>query len=199
MHIHKLLFPHRMYQDRLSTAFRLSALTVVVVLSLGCTSQSSRKNTESTPVQAEPAPPSSHSPSTAPNVQASATPQASSESETRKNMINITVNNRVFEATLSDNPTVQRFINKLPLTLDMQDLHSNEKFYYFQESFPTAAQSIGRIQAGDLMLYGDNCLVLFYQSFTTRYPYTRMGRIPQISGLSEALGSGNAKITFSKK
>lgn len=113
--------------------------------------------------------------------------------------MDITVNNRVFEAVLLDNPTTQNFVNRLPLTLEMKDLHHNEKFYYFQTGFPTLAQSIGQIQAGDLMLYGNDCLVLFYKSFATSYTYTRMGRIYDISGLAEALGSGVVSVALNRK
>lgn len=59
-------------------------------------------------------------------------------------------------------------LEKLPLTLNMDELNGNEKFYFFSEKFPTDSEPVGNIRAGDLMLYGSLCLVLFYESFSIR-------------------------------
>lgn len=84
----------------------------------------------------------------------------------------------------------------MPLTINMSELHGNEKYYYFNQSLPTNSERIGNIENGDLMLYGSDCLVLFYESFSTSYTYTRLGKIDNPSGLSEAVGKGNVQVTF---
>jgi len=125
--------------------------------------------------------------------------QGNKVQDVEKTVIIITVNNREFEAELINSPTSQYLLGKLPFTIEMRDLHNNEKFFYFQNKFPTNMQSIGNIKAGDLMLYGDDCLVLFYESFSTTYRYTRIGSIVDAKGLIDTLGPGSVKITFRKK
>ncbi|WBA44074.1 cyclophilin-like fold protein [Hymenobacter canadensis] len=101
-----------------------------------------------------------------------------------------------FTATLLDNPTSTAFVARLPLTLAMSELNSNEKYHDLQASLPTNAASPGSIQAGDLLLYGANTLVLFYQPLSTSYRYTRMGRVDNPAGLTAALGRDSATVTF---
>lgn len=95
-----------------------------------------------------------------------------------------------------NNPTAKVLQARLPLTLSMQDLHQNEKYFYFDEPFPTNPERVGSIRAGDVMLYGDDCLVLFYKDVETSYAYTRIGRVEDFSTLAPLLGSGMVELTF---
>lgn len=117
---------------------------------------------------------------------------------TYTNKMKITVGSTVFNATLNDNATVTAFKAMLPLTINMSELGGVEKFYYFPSgtTLPVNASNPGTIQNGDLMLYGNNCLVLFYTTFNTSYTYTRLGRVDNPAGLAAALGSGSVTITF---
>lgn len=113
------------------------------------------------------------------------------------NQLTITVGTASFTVTLADNATSAAFKGRLPLTLEMSELNGNEKYDYLSESLPTVASNPGTIQAGDLMLYGSSCVVLFYETFRTSYSYTRIGRIDNPSGLAVALGRGSVSVTFS--
>ena len=95
-----------------------------------------------------------------------------------------------------DNETVQKFIELLPLTMDMQELNGNEKYYYMETSLPTNSEKVGYIDAGDIMLFGDNCLVLFYKSFSTPYSYTRIGHIENVENLETCVGQQNITVTI---
>lgn len=110
--------------------------------------------------------------------------------------LKITVGTNTFSATLYNNATVTAFKTRLPLTINMKELNSNEKYVDLPDNLPTNASNPSTIQAGDLMLYGSNTLVLFYKSFSTSYSYTPMGRIDDTSGLAAALGSRNVTVTF---
>jgi hypothetical protein len=132
--------------------------------------------------------------------------EISSDSIQRNNMVNIndtvktrmkiTIGATVFTATLYNNPTATAFKAMLPLTINMSELNGNEKFYYFSGTLPANASVGGDIRSGDLMLYGNNCLVLFYEDLNSSYSYTRLGRIDNVNGLVKALGTGSITIKF---
>lgn len=112
-------------------------------------------------------------------------------------IVNISIQgkNAVFTAQFYDNPTARELYSRLPMTLGMSAM-AHEKYYYLEQSLPTDSERISRIDAGDIMLWGNDCLVVFYESFDTTYSYTRIGRISDVSGLAEFLGSGDATLTF---
>lgn len=110
--------------------------------------------------------------------------------------IAISVNGTLFTATLEDNGAGQAFADMLPLTLNMSEMNGNEKYCYLDASLPVESFRPGTIRAGDLMLYGSSCVVLFYETFSSGYSYTRLGRIDNPQGLADAAGSGNASVGF---
>lgn len=115
------------------------------------------------------------------------------------NQLKMTVGAAVFSVTLESNAAATALKAMLPLTVSMAEMNGNEKYYYLPEGLPTASSSPGTIRAGDLMLYGSSCLVLFYETFRTSYSYTRIGRVDDPSGLSAALGAGDVRVTFEMK
>jgi hypothetical protein len=110
--------------------------------------------------------------------------------------LKITIGTYVFIATLYNNATVTAFKAKLPININMTELNGNEKYSDFTGNLPVNASKPGTIQAGDLMLYGSNTLVLFYKTLSTSYSYTRLGHVDNPSGIATALGSGNATVKF---
>jgi len=124
------------------------------------------------------------------------TESKSSEDESAMINISLTVGGSAFSAKLYDNDATRVFLQGFPMTLNMTELNGNEKYIYLSDSLPTDSQRVGSVNAGDLMLYGSDCLVLFYESFTTSYNYTKLGYIENVSRLADALGHGSVQVTF---
>ncbi len=130
------------------------------------------------------------------DIKISENEQDTSVEEDNMIKINVIINGKNFSATLYDNKTVKELINKLPLTINMSELNGNEKYYYFNDNFTTLPERVGTIKSGDLMLYGSDCLVLFYDSFSTSYSYTKIGYLDNPEGLKNIVGNGTVNVVI---
>ena len=71
----------------------------------------------------------------------------------------------------------------LPLELEINELNGNEKYAVVPKKLPKEDEVIRKINIGDLMLYQNNYLVLFYKNFSTSYSYTKLGRVVEVDKL----------------
>ena len=99
-------------------------------------------------------------------------------------VVKVKINDDEYELKLSDNETAKEFLKLLSLNIKMKELNGNEKYYYLKDSLPSNPQMVGQIEKGDVMLYGDDCIVIFYKTFTTTYSYTKIGHIDGLNELS---------------
>ena len=110
--------------------------------------------------------------------------------------VELHIGDTVFSVVLEQNEAVQSLLQQLPLQLEMRELNGNEKYATLPQALPVQAAVPDQIQTGDLMLYGSDCLVLFYETFATSYSYTRLGRVTDASALAETVGSGSVTVTI---
>ena len=113
-----------------------------------------------------------------------------------ENHVHMQVGDQHFEIALADTEAARAFAALLPLALEMAELNGNEKYATLPQSLPSNAHPPGRIEAGDVMLYGTDTVVVFYESFRTGYRYTRLGRVRDAKNLAQALGTGSAQVRF---
>ena len=106
--------------------------------------------------------------------------------------IQVIINGKTYNAKIEENETAKSFVNMLLVEYDMNELNGNEKYVYLDNTLTTNPYSPKHIEAGDIMLYGNNCLVVFYKSFDTSYSYTKIGHIENLLDL----GNGNINIKF---
>jgi hypothetical protein len=128
-------------------------------------------------------------------VATNAAPPSARPEESRMWM---TVGERRFAITLTGNAAAREFAARLPLTLDMEELNGNEKHADLRAALPAHASRPGTIRNGDLMLYGTNTVVVFYETFDSSYAYTRLGRVDDAADLPRELGRGRVRIVFSR-
>ena len=107
------------------------------------------------------------------------------ESDVMASDIKVVINDQTYILKLENNDTAKEFINLLPLEYTMNDLNNNEKYVYMNNYLTTNSYNPKRIEKGDVMLYGNNCLVIFYKSFDTLYSYTKVGHIDNLDDLED--------------
>ena len=116
------------------------------------------------------------------------------ENDSEVNEMKVNINGTEYTAHFYDTKAAEEFKAMLPLTLNMSELNGNEKYIYMDQDFTTASEKVGSIKKGELMLYGSSCVVLFYDSFSTPYSYTRLGYIDDPDRLEKAVGSGSVTV-----
>lgn len=126
----------------------------------------------------------------------SAAQQSVYQEEDNMQEIEIQIGEKTFMASLYDNETARAFAALLPLQVTMYELNGNEKYANLAQRLPTAERTPDSIRTGDLMLFGSDCLVLFYEDFSTSYRYTPVGRLEAPEKLAQTLGTGNVTVTF---
>ena len=119
------------------------------------------------------------------------------EEENSEMQMNVQVGGSTFTATLEENEAVDALVEMMeqgPVTIQMSDYSGFEKVGPLGTSLPTSNQQT-TTQAGDIVLYQGNQIVIFYGS--NSWSYTRLGHIDDLTGWEEALGSGDVTVTFS--
>ena len=139
----------------------------------------------------------------APSSEPSPAPTESNGSERHKAddsmpTINIQIGNKNFTAALYDNESARTIVEEMPFTVKMNDFANQEKVINLSFTLPSArTETPATIKAGEIYLWSDNNLVLFYTTFSNSYSYVPVGYITDVIGLTDALGSGSVEITFS--
>lgn len=121
----------------------------------------------------------------------------STEKEAAQMKWTVQVDGQTFTATPEDNDAAEaltEMMREAPVVIQMSDYSGFEKVGPLGLSLPTS-NSQTTTQAGDIVLYQGNQVVIFYGS--NSWSYTRLGRIEDLNGWEEALGSGDVTVTFS--
>ena len=102
------------------------------------------------------------------------------------------INDKEYTINLEDNSTAKKLFELTPLEVTMEELNGNEKYIYLSDSFPVDPYKPGHVEQGDVMLFDNACLVIFYKSFDTPYSYTKIGHIDNLPDL----GKESIKVKF---
>lgn len=108
----------------------------------------------------------------------------------------ITIRDKNFTALLENSNAAEELVKLLPMEILMNEHNGNEKFFNLSKSISGKASIPRKIEPGEIMIWGSNTLVLFYESLYPSYSYIRIGKIDDIEGLSKAVGRGRVRVKF---
>lgn len=130
------------------------------------------------------------------NPQSQAMEHKQNKEENHKMQMNVQINGSTFTAVLEENEaadTLAEMVKQNPVTIRMRDYAGFEKVGSLGTSLP-ASDHQTTTEAGDIVLYQGDQIVMFYGS--NSWSYTRLGYIGDLDGWEEALGSGDVTVTF---
>ena len=102
----------------------------------------------------------------------------------------------VLEAQLFDTEAARALAAMENPVFLMADLNGEEKFAYLPQALTESPELMETVKAGDILLFGNKCLVIFYQDAVTAFGYTPIGRILNPEMLPQLLGEGDVQVTF---
>ncbi len=182
----------------------LLCMAAIILFLSGCTDSSLSKTNLQTKNESsslgDEASPASANDADSSNTQQVNVPQPDTNSDTEENMVKkmtLQIGNSSFTATLENNPAVDAFVemmNDSSVIIQMNDYSGFEKVGSLGTNLP-ADDKQTTTHAGDIVLYNGNQIVIFYGS--NSWSYTRLGKIDDLSGWEDALGSGDITVTFS--
>lgn len=123
--------------------------------------------------------------------------QESFDGEDAEMRLNVQVGDQIFTATLEDNVAADAFVSMMeeePVVIQMSDYSGFEKVGPLGRKLPSDNRQL-TTQAGDIVLYNNNQIVIFYGP--NSWSYTKIGKIDDLSGWEDALGNGDVTVTFS--
>ena len=128
---------------------------------------------------------------------ASSSKRAQAQTTVSEMKINITIDGKTLPVNLVDNEATRALVaalQKSPINYEADDYGGFEKVGGLGRSLPTSNQQI-TTEAGDVILYSGNQIVLFYGS--NSWSYTRLGRIQYttLDELKSFLKAGQGRIS----
>ena len=110
--------------------------------------------------------------------------------------VKVKINDTVFDVELENNAATHELVKTLKkgnVTVNATDYGNFEKVGDLGFSLPTSDEQV-TTAPGDIVLYHGNQVSLFYESHS--WSYTKLGKIQNVAGLGEVLGSGDVTIEF---
>lgn len=107
-----------------------------------------------------------------------------------------------YEAAFNSSEAARELFELFPLSVEMKEWAGNSEFYSgLGKTLSMDAPKVFAFKAGDIALYNERSLVIFYAETSNTANYVKVGEIKtpnSIRSLKSELTNANGKVTFGK-
>ena len=108
--------------------------------------------------------------------------------------INVNINGTAYTAETLVSYASQNFISYLAITVEMDDLGSNQKKGCPYIKFEGDTPRVKKIERGDVLVYADSCIIIATDSFSNNGKYKKIAHINNLADIP----TGKQTVVFSK-
>lgn len=125
-----------------------------------------------------------------------------STSEQAITNVEINVNNNDFTIQMNDTPTGRSLVSMIPSSSmrlpTSYDRDGILKYYDMAREVESDPEEISSVSAGELLLDGNDRLLLYYKDTDLSGEYTRVGKIENADNLADVLGNEDVIFTVAR-
>lgn len=110
----------------------------------------------------------------------------------------VSIGTKSYSVTAEDNEAAKFFFDRVPRSLTMNEWAGNSEYYArLSEKINTdGIKSPSVFETGDIAIYNNTSLVIFYADTKNTAGYAKIGHITEAVGLKDALKAAKGKVIF---
>lgn len=110
----------------------------------------------------------------------------------------VSIGLKTYSVTVEDNDAAKVFFDRVPLSLTLNEWAGNSEYYArLSEKINTdGIKSPSAFETGDIAIYNNTSLVIFYADTKNTEGYAKIGHIVESEGMKDALKAAKGKVIF---
>ncbi|MBP3773713.1 MAG: DUF4440 domain-containing protein [Treponema sp.] len=113
--------------------------------------------------------------------------------------VTVSIGSKIYSVVAEDNDAAKAFFGRAPLSLTMSEWAGNNEYYarLSEKINAYGIKSPSDFATGDIAIYNNTSLVIFYADTKNTLGYAKIGHIAEVVELKDAIKVANGKVTFS--
>lgn len=110
----------------------------------------------------------------------------------------VSIGTKSYSVTAEDNDAAKAFFGRLPISITMNEWAGNSEYYakLSKKINTDGIKSPSAFETGDIAIYNNTSLVIFYADTKNTAGYAKIGHIVEAEGVKDALKAAKGKVIF---